>query len=471
MDAQHPLDVLLRELAPSDIRCVFDLGSGSGSTALHLHRALPNARVFAFECDTRAIDGCRAALRDTSVTLVPLAVGDTTATLSLHLGSTNAVAASLLPPATARVAHCALVQCTRLDSWCSSNGVWPDVVWCDVEADPLAPLRGLGALLTSVLGIYLPILYRPLYVGQPSLADIETFLRAGGFRRLDHVQSLSGHWGYAVYVNARIPRRTGLSTQTPAADRRPFARGGLGDLLQYVTAARQARSIRAYSHYSGARDFFAHLGVDAEHIPFEANTTFLSWADAGTELARDYFPSLPVPPPAIPLPMEKKGILGLHPMGSGYSNTFAQRFQAPAKWMSPEFITALFEAVQDRFAHILVFCSPNEQHLIPEMLGSLSSRSTTIAMPNVWASLSMVQLCSAVVAVDSSIKTIASMLRIPTVTLVGDYEEPFRDRHFLQPYVRAGIMKTLRYSVLSRKEAAVAALLLLNLTSPNTTTS
>jgi ADP-heptose:LPS heptosyltransferase len=58
----------------------------------------------------------------------------------------------------------------------------------------------------------------------------------------------------------------------------------------------------------------------------------------------------------------------------------------------------------------------------------------------------MVQICTAVVAVDSSIKTMASMLRIPMLTLVGDYEEPFRDRHFLHPYVRAGIMKTMHYS-------------------------
>lgn len=335
-----------------------------------------------------------------------------------------------------------------------------------MEGDPLSPLRGLGARLTFVLGIYLPVLYRPIYVGQPSLADIETFMRASGFRRLDHVQSLPGHWGYALYVNARVPRRTGLPAYDPITDSRPFARGGLGDLLQYVTAARQARSIRAYSHYDGARAFFTRLGVDAEHIPFQANTTFLSWAEAGTELPRDYFPCLPVPPPAMTLPKDKKSILGLHPMGSGYSNTFAQRFAAPAKWMSPAFIATLIGELQDRFDHVLVFCSPSEAHLIPELLGPFASVSTSVAMPDVWDSLSMVQLCTAVVAVDSSIKTMASMLRIPTVTMVGDYEELFRDRHFLNPYVRAGIMKMVRYKELGTKEAVMAAWLLRELVPP-----
>jgi hypothetical protein len=337
-----------------------------------------------------------------------------------------------------------------------SHGVSPDLVWCDVEGDPLSPLRGLGSLLESVLGIYLPILYRPLYVGQPSFAEVDAFLRASGFRRLDHVQSLPGHWGYALYVAARVPRRREVSYQ-PISDDRPFARGGLGDLLQYVTAARIARSIRAYSHYDHARSFFTRLGVEAEHVPFQANTTFLSWAEAGTELTRDYFPNLSVVPPVMPLPRDKVRILGLHPMGSGYSNTFAQRFAAPAKWMSPSFCTTLIRELRDSFDHVLVFCSPSETLYLPALLGSVAPFATIVAMPDVWDSLSMVQTCSAVVAVDSAIKTMASMLRIPTVTLVGDYEEPFRDRHFLHPYVRAGVMATVRYSSLEVQEARAAA--------------
>lgn len=457
MDVQHPLDALLREIPPDAIRCVLDLGSGSGSSALHLHRVLPRARIFAFECDPRAIEGCRAALRDTSVTLMPVAVGDTNAALALHLGDTNAVAASPLAPSTPREAGVLEVPCTRLDCWCTTQGVSPDLVWCDVEGDPLSPLRGLGSRLGSVLGIYLPILYRPLYVGQPSIGDIDAFLRASGFFRLDHVQSLPGHWGYAMYINAKLTRRTGFLSYDPVTDSRPFARGGLGDLLQYVTAARRARSIRAYSHYDGAREFFARLGVDAEHTPFQANTTFVSWAEAGTELTRDYFPNLMITPPAMSLPKDRKRLLGLHPIRSGYSNTFAERFAAPTKWMSTSFCVTLIKDLQDSFDHVLVFCSPSEAHHIPSLLGPSLALATVVAMPDVWDSLSMVQTCSAVMAVDSSIKTMASMLRIPTVTLVGDYEEPFRDRHFLHPYVQAGVMATCRYKRLGAHEAHIAA--------------
>ena len=212
------------------------------------------------------------------------------------------------------------------------------------------------------------------------------------------MQSLPGHWGYALYVNARVPRCTRRPSYDPITDSRPFARGGLGDLLQYVTAARRAGSIRAYSHYNGTRAFFAHLGVEAEHIPFQANTTFLSWAEAGTELPRDYFPSLPVPPPAMQLSKGKRKILGVHPMGSGYSNTFAQRFAAPAKWMSPSFLKTLLGELHDSFDHALIFCSPSESHLIPEILDPSAPSPTIVAMPDVWGSLSMVQTCSAVVA-------------------------------------------------------------------------
>lgn len=463
MHVQHPLDTLLREIPTASIRSVLDLGAGSGSSALHLQRALPHATVYAFECDPSAIEGCRAAFRGTSIMLVGVAIGDANGTLPIHLGATNGLASSRLPPKGHQGGPIAQVPCTRLDSWCREHGIAPDLIWCDVEADPLSPLRGMGPLLSNTSGIYVPVLYRPLYLGQTQFAELDSFVRSQGFRLVDHVQSLPGQWGYALYVNGKIPRRLPTQAFAPEADTRPFARGGIGDLLQYVTSARNARSIRAYSHYDGARAFFARLGVEAEHTPFHANTTFISWAEAGTELARDYFPQLPVPAPALAIREGTKRLLGLHPVGSGYSNTFAQRFSAPAKWMPPSFCQSILSEALSTFDHALVFCAPNEAHHMANLLGPFLRIATVVSLPDVWDSLSMVQLCDAVVGVDSSIKTMASMLRIPTITLVGDYDEPFRDRHFLQPYVRAGVMKTMRYRSLGAQEGILAHAMLTSL--------
>jgi ADP-heptose:LPS heptosyltransferase len=39
----------------------------------------------------------------------------------------------------------------------------------------------------------------------------------------------------------------------------------------------------------------------------------------------------------------------------------------------------------------------------------------------------------------------ANILRIPSVVLVGDYRDPFRDDHFINPYVEDGHMKVVKF--------------------------
>jgi len=106
---------------------------------------------------------------------------------------------------------------------------------------------------------------------------------------------------------------------------------------------------------------------------------------------------------------------------------------------------------------VLVFCSPAEAHHLPNTLGHFFRHATVVAFPSIWDSFSVVPLCDCVIAVDSSVKTLAGMLRIPTVTMVGDFAEPFRDQHFLNPYVRSGVMRTVRYREFSNKKADEAA--------------
>jgi len=332
----------------------------------------------------------------------------------------------------------------------------------------LGAMKGLGTFLTRVRAVYLPVLYRPLYVGQATFRQLDEFLRAHGLTMVVHDQSVPGHWGYAVFVRTPAERTATSLTRPPrqATRQLPFARGGVGDLLQYVPAALEAKEIRVYSHFPQAAGFFSRIGVIAEHVPFEANTARLAWAEAGTELARECFPRLPLPPSALRLRRAPGGrVIGLHPYGSPYSNTFAARSGAPAKWMPQEYVTALLGRVLTPVDQVLLFCSPQERRHVQATLGPLESSATVVACPDLWDSFSMVTECDAVVAVDSSIKTVASMMGVPTVTLVGDFVEPFRDRHFLGPYVQRGVMRTVRYTQLGDREVdqTLSALRALNL--------
>lgn len=49
------------------------------------------------------------------------------------------------------------------------------------------------------------------------------------------------------------------------------------------------------------------------------------------------------------------------------------------------------------------------------------------------------------IASDSVFKTMASMLNIPSIVLHKDNKNPFRDRTFIEPYVKAGSMYVYKY--------------------------
>jgi ADP-heptose:LPS heptosyltransferase len=64
---------------------------------------------------------------------------------------------------------------------------------------------------------------------------------------------------------------------------------------------------------------------------------------------------------------------------------------------------------------------------------------------NVIKNLSLVTQCDLMIASDSVFKTMASMLNIPSIVLHKDNKNPFRDRTFIEPYVKAGSMSVYKY--------------------------
>jgi hypothetical protein len=59
--------------------------------------------------------------------------------------------------------------------------------------------------------------------------------------------------------------------------------------------------------------------------------------------------------------------------------------------------------------------------------------------------LSYVQQCDVIIASDSSIKTMSSMLKIPTLVWLADYRDPPRDSMFIDSYTQAGVMEVFWY--------------------------
>ena len=67
-------------------------------------------------------------------------------------------------------------------------------------------------------------------------------------------------------------------------------------------------------------------------------------------------------------------------------------------------------------------------------------------------SLSLVSHCDFFIGSDSAFKTMASMLKIPTIVLYENSVNPFRDRVFIKPYLDLKVMSVYKYKKLENDE-------------------
>jgi ADP-heptose:LPS heptosyltransferase len=130
---------------------------------------------------------------------------------------------------------------------------------------------------------------------------------------------------------------------------------------------------------------------------------------------------------------KKNYVVGIH-MGSSKI--------ASGKALSQDFVIKLFETLIQLQYKIILFGTDDEL----KSLKIKSSQNVIFAKDkNVIKNLSLVNQCDLMVASDSVFKTVASMLNIPSIVLHKDNKNPFRDRTFIEPYVKAGSMSVYKY--------------------------
>jgi ADP-heptose:LPS heptosyltransferase len=222
--------------------------------------------------------------------------------------------------------------------------------------------------------------------------------------------------------------------------------GGLGDMLLSLESAIGDRIIDVFSHFVGVEDFYRPFGVSVNRFQYFSSLNELwSIGIRSDALARMKYPTFKLPKASFEPPGEGR-VIGIHIEGSRFSNEASRQNGRPIKDMSQEFLARLIGALNSKEAFPYVFCSPGRRVEVHEMFRKHYSREfKVIAFDDIWASLACVAHCHMVLATDSAIKTMAAILRIPSVVLVGDYPDPFRDEVFLQPYVTDGLMHLVRF--------------------------
>ena len=263
-------------------------------------------------------------------------------------------------------------------------------------------------------------------------------------------------------------------------------RGGIGDFLQCLPfmLAHPERRYGVATHFADAEAFFRSLGIEVDAI--------YSFADlAGDQAAglwqyqvglteacpRNLFFKEPETRRDWPFPVRNRifsgdrPVLGVHLGGSAFSINAQKQLGLVSKALPLDVLAGLYDDPQ---YDILLFGSSDE---IAALNIHGISRHKIISCPNVADSLAFVAQCSAFVGSDSAFKTMAAMLKIPTVVWLGDYRDDFRDQTFIDPYVKAGVMAVYRYSDLTNLDqiargiAATKAALARHLKLPDATMS
>ena len=126
---------------------------------------------------------------------------------------------------------------------------------------------------------------------------------------------------------------------------------------------------------------------------------------------------------------------------------------AAGKALSPDFVLKLLTWLMHAKYKIILFGTKDEL----KSLHIKTHRAISLAQDqNVIKNLSLVHQCDLMIASDSVFKTMASMLKVPSIVLHKDNANHFRDRTFIEPYVKAHCMSVYKYKSLEGKEVDTA---------------
>ena len=166
---------------------IVDGGANKGNVAARLLAAFPQARVEAFEPQTRLVRKlAKRFAGDVRVRAHALALGETETTLPLAVMNRPTLS-SLLPPTgihgkyageALAVTVTEQVAVARLDTVLGRA----DVIKLDLQGYELPALRGATKLLPGVSVVVAEAALAPLYAGQALLPELEAFLKGFGFR-------------------------------------------------------------------------------------------------------------------------------------------------------------------------------------------------------------------------------------------------------------------------------------------------
>lgn len=190
----HAADV--RKLISCEDPLIIEVGANVGQTTAELLREMPNATVFAFEPDPRAIAEFRRNITHPNVRLFEYAVGAANGTVTFHQsGGAHQdfpeyaetgwhQSGSIRRPFKHRELWPWItfesrieVPIVTLDAWAAQHGVTrADFIWADTQGAESDLILGATRLLAATRYLYTEYCNAELYEGQATLMDLQRLL-------------------------------------------------------------------------------------------------------------------------------------------------------------------------------------------------------------------------------------------------------------------------------------------------------
>ena len=194
----------LREQGMTAPEVIFDVGARDCQQSVEFARQYPGARIFSFECNPQTLPLCRSAIAaHPQITLTPKAVNSFNGECTFYpinpqktvttWADGNPGASSLFRsndtyPVERYVQDEVKLPCTKLSTVMKEHGLTKvDCIWMDLQGAELIALQSLEEFLPAVKYIYTEVSHRPIYTGQVMFEELDTFLRANGFKRVTKV--------------------------------------------------------------------------------------------------------------------------------------------------------------------------------------------------------------------------------------------------------------------------------------------
>ena len=237
-----------------------------------------------------------------------------------------------------------------------------------------------------------------------------------------------------------------------------YVRGGLGDFLQcsWFIKNNSTKEFIIHTHFKQAELFFKNIGIEncsfyyfdnIEEHDSQVDKIVENHGENSTKNVRecprsfysdiDFSQSSKDEAKAFSQRFDNNNpIIGIHPFGSNFSSDTYSKFDLPPKYIPSDIVN---EIIKDDFNYI-IFGSESEL----KDYGVKESKNVAHTNMNVESCLELVKLCYKFIGTDSAFKTMSSMIRIPTICVLGDFNDEIRDQYFINQYEKDGVMKVYR---------------------------